>query len=51
MAFVFRSEKETTPVKADSNLGPGSYVGLSKHLFIHGLFLLGYRICLSFNLD
>lgn len=44
MAFVFRSEKETTPVKSDPNLGPGSYMGLSKFfnitMFLQFIFIL-----------
>lgn len=33
MAFVYRSERETTDAKNNPNLGPGAYIGVGKGTF------------------
>lgn len=30
MAFVYRAERDASPLKNNTNLGPGSYIGLGK---------------------
>lgn len=30
MAFVYRAERDSSPHKNNTNLGPGSYIGLGK---------------------